>query len=113
MVSRQFVVAPRGVVSHALGERREAGGRIAGAENIGAAAAVVAFERERLRESLDRLRLSPPLEPDDLPGIGHALLLGSARRNLPAILRQLLAHLPWQQVDERLSGLRHEGIEID
>src|SRR5258705_13187035 len=63
VVRRQLVVAPRRVVSRALGERRKAGRRIAAAENVGAPAAVVAFERERLGGGLDRLGVAPPLAP--------------------------------------------------
>src|SRR5258708_19898700 len=84
---RELVVAPGAIVSRALGERREAGRRVAGAEDIDARAAIASLERERLREGPDRLRIAPAVEPGDLVAIGHALDLRRQRRPGGSLLR--------------------------
>src|SRR5207302_3860142 len=36
-----------------------------------------------------------------------------ARRDLPAVLRKMLAHLRWQQINQRLAELGHKSVEVD
>src|SRR2546423_15494358 len=98
----ELVVAPGGVVSRALGERHEARGRVAAAEDVRPQPAVAIPERERLAKAAARLRIAPAVEPGDFGRIAHALALGRERRYLPAVRRGCRAPGRPAQVEQRL-----------